>query len=229
MITAIAIDDEPIALDILREHAGKVPFVNLQASFQSAAKAQAFLEQESVQLVFADINMPDMSGLEFAERLHGKALVIFTTAHPEFAINGFELAATDYLLKPIPFNRFLKACQLAKDRLSLSPSRHEESGRSLFIKDGYNWVKINLEDLLYAKAEDNYVALYEAEKTTLTRMTLAKLIGKLPAGQFIQVHKSFVVALSKIQQIEKNQLTVSGKKIPVSDRFKEELVRKLNR
>jgi len=221
MIKSIAIDDEPVALDVIRNHAEKVPFIELKETFLSAVEALSYLQKEKVQLVFIDINMPDMSGLEFAGLVKQQIQVIFTTAYPEFAINGFELAATDYLLKPINFNRFLQACQLAESRVGMQTSEPRANDNILFVKDGYSWVKINFENLIYAKAEDNYVSLFEDQKHTLTRMTLNMLLTKLPKDQFIQVHKSFVVALAKVEKIEKHQITVHGKEIPISDSFRD--------
>lgn len=229
MISTIAVDDEPVALDVIKNHAEKVPFIDLKETFSSAMEALAFLKKEPVQLVFLDINMPDLSGLEFAGLMQGQAQVIFTTAYREYAINGFELAVTDYLLKPINFHRFLQACQLAEKRLAMPSSEPLAKPQSLFVKDGYNWVQINFDNLLYAQAEDNYVSLFEEQKRTLTRMTLNKLLSKLPAGQFIQVHKSYIVALSKIEKIEDSHVITAGKRIPVSNSFRKSFLQVINK
>jgi len=218
-----------VALDIIRDHAGKVPFIDLKKTFLSATEALAFLKQEPVQLIFLDINMPDLSGLEFAGLVKNQTQVIFTTAYAEYAINGFELAATDYLLKPINFNRFLQACQLAEKRSGMPTFATTGKEDSLFVKDGYNWVQINFENLLYAEADDNYVSLFEMQKRTLTRMTLSKLLSKLPKGRFIQVHKSFIVAILKIEKIETHQLIIAGKRIPISNSFKDSFLLALNK
>lgn len=229
MIKAIAIDDEPIALDVIKNHAEKTDFINIVAFFSSATEAYSFLQRNTdIRLVFMDINMPDVSGLELAEHIKPPTQIIFTTAYPEHAVKGFELAATDYLLKPIDLDRFFKACKLAETRLNAGISTIEKES-NLFVKDGYNWVKINFDDLLYAEANDNYVSLFEAQKRTLTRMTLSKLLTKLPKEKFIQVHKSFVVSLSKINRVEKQHLIVAGVKIPVSNSFKEAVLQVLNK
>jgi two-component system, LytTR family, response regulator len=225
MITTIAIDDEPVALDIIRDHARQIPFINLIKTFSSAQDALAYTRREDIQLVFIDINMPDMSGLEFAELVRHKSLVIFTTAYPEYALQGYELAATDYLLKPITYTRFLKACELAEKRVPTLSSVVPQQDAGLFVKDGYNWIKINTSDLLYAKSDDNYVSLFEDKRRTVTRMTLSKLLSKLPKHQFVQVHKSFIVAISKIEKVEHGALVIAGQKIPVSNYYKEELLK----
>lgn len=211
MIKAIAIDDEPIALDIIRNHAEKIPFVTLCATFLSASEAFTYIKNNHIDVVFADISMPGLSGLEFAEMVKHRVQVVFTTAYPEHALKGFELAATDYLLKPINFSRFLQACQLAESRMQATAAPE-----NLFVKDGHNWLSVPLADLLYARGEDNYVSLFVNDKRILTRMTLAELQSKLPAGQFMRVHKSYIIALAKIEKIEKHQVSISDAKIPLS-------------
>jgi two-component system, LytTR family, response regulator len=229
MIKAIAIDDEPMALNIIRNHAEQTPIVDLAATFLSAAEALTYIRSNPVQLIFLDINMPDLSGLEFATLVNQRAQIVFTTAHPEHAIKGFELAATDYLLKPINFGRFLQACELAEKRLSAPAQQSVVNDNSLFVKDGYDWVRINIDNLLCAEAEGNYVTIFEGQKSTLTRTTLSKLLLKLPKDEFVQVHKSFVVAVSKVEKVEKHQLTVAGKKIPVSNSYRDAFLQILNK
>ncbi|MFD1256146.1 LytR/AlgR family response regulator transcription factor [Mucilaginibacter terrae] len=226
---AIAIDDEPVALDIIKAHALKVPFIQLQGTFLSATRALAYLKVNSVDVVFLDISMPDVSGLEFAAMLQPGTQVIFTTAHPEHALKGYELAITDYLLKPVNFARFLQACQLAETRQLLVSTHKPATEESLFVKDGHNWLQIKLCNLLYAQADDNYVSLYETGKRTLTRMTFTELQAKLPVQQFMRIHKSYIIALTKIEKIEKHQVTVNGICIPLSKLYREELLGVLNR
>ncbi|MEJ5054538.1 LytR/AlgR family response regulator transcription factor [Sphingobacterium sp. MYb382] len=222
MIRAIVVDDEPVGHDIIRAHAENIAFISIEACFLSAHEAYNYLKNNSVDLLFLDIAMPDVSGIEFASMLPDEIQVIFTTAYPEHALKGFELAATDYLLKPINFTRFLKACQLAKTRLSLE--KHNKEEQALFVKDGHDWVQIKFSNLVYAKAEDNYVNLHETNKQTLTRITLAELLKKLPPDQFLRVHKSFIIAKHKIDRIEKHQILVEGTKIPLSKLYKEQLL-----
>ncbi|WDF55290.1 LytR/AlgR family response regulator transcription factor [Mucilaginibacter sp. KACC 22063] len=223
MIKAIAIDDEPVALEIIRMHADKIPFISLEASFVNAKEALQYIHQHTIQLVFMDISMPDISGLEMAEMLKNKCQIIFTTAYAEHALKGFELAAADYLLKPINFNRFLQACQQAENRINAPAIASEE--KSLFVKDGYNWIQIRPENITYAQAQDNYVSIHEPNRRTLTRMTLVELLDRLPAGRFIRVHKSYAVALNKIDKIERHQLTINGENIPLSATYRDELTR----
>ena len=227
MINAIAVDDEPVALDIIKTHAEKVPFINLKGTFLSAMDALAYIKKEPVDLVFLDISMPDISGLEFAEMVKHQTQVIFTTAYPEHALKGFELAATDYLLKPINFARFLQACQLAEGRVKPSAPNQTER-ESLFVKDGHNWIQIKFNEILYIQGEDNYVSIFEKDKRTLTRITLTELQGKLPNDQFLRVHKSYIVAISKIEKAETHQLTINNFKIPVSKVYRNVLLKVLS-
>jgi two-component system LytT family response regulator len=229
MIKVITVDDEPVAHDIIRVHAEKIPFISLEATFLSATEALLYIKNERVDLVFLDIAMPDLSGIEFASRLHPEVQVIFTTAYPEYALKGFELAATDYLLKPINFTRFLKACQLAKTRFQVPEERKREEEQALFVKDGHDWVQIKFSNLVYAKAEDNYMDLHETDKHTLTRITLTELQTKLPADQFLRVHKSFIISRQKIERIEKHQVIVAGNKIPLSKLYRDQLLQSLGK
>ncbi|WP_316820045.1 LytTR family DNA-binding domain-containing protein [Pedobacter gandavensis] len=227
MIKVIAVDDEPVAHDIIRDHSEKIPFISLEATFLSATDALFYIKHERVDLVFLDIAMPDLSGIEFAAMIPHEIQVIFTTAYPEYALKGFELAATDYLLKPINFTRFLKACQLAEKRLQLPEVKKRNEEQALFVKDGHDWVQIKFNNLVYAKAEDNYVDLHEIGKHTLTRITLTELQTKLPKDQFLRVHKSFIISKQKIERIEKHQVIVAGNKIPLSKLYKDALLQHL--
>lgn len=224
MISAIAVDDEPLALDVLKTHAGKIPFLDLKGTFVSTTDALAFLQQHPVDVVFLDIRMPDLTGIEFAALLPKSVHVVFTTAYPEYAVKGFDMAAADYLLKPISLSRLLQACTLVNERIS---AMTKQPAGSLFVKDGYNLVKIDLEKITYIEAGDNYLSIYEGEKRTLTRMTLTELFSKLPQESFQKVHKSYIVSLNKIEKIERGQLIVAGVKIPVSASLRDELMLKI--
>jgi two-component system LytT family response regulator len=215
MINAIAVDDEPIALDVIKNHAAKIPHLHLLNTFLSAMDALSFIKTNNVDLIFLDISMPDLSGIEFAGLVSREAQIVFTTAHPDYALKGFELAATDYLLKPINFNRFLQAVSLAGKRQK-EGYVNSAKPESLFVKDGHNWIRIKFANLLYVQAEDNYVSLVERDRRTLTRTTMAEIQSKLPAGEFFRVHKSYIIALSKTDRIERHQVVINGAKIPLT-------------
>ena len=172
--------------------------------------------------------MPDLSGIELAGMIGQEAQVIFTTAYAEHALEAFNLAVTDYLLKPITYDRFLKACSLARTRLTAPIAISHKNETNLFVKEGYTWKKINIDNLHYAEGLDNYVSLVEEQQKTITRITLNDLLNRLPEHRFLRVHKSFIVAVGKIDKFEGNHVLIAGRKIPVSSSYKESLVRAFN-
>jgi DNA-binding LytR/AlgR family response regulator len=215
---ALAIDDEPIALEIIRSHAAKVPYMELKEVFTNAWTAMEFLQKEPVDLLFLDIKMPDISGIEFYNSLNRRPLVIFTTAYAEHAVTGFELDAVDYLLKPFSFARFLKACNKAEE---LFQARNTSATKDhLFLKTGYEQVKLLLADILYLEAAGNYVNFVVKDKPpVLSRSTFLEVINQLPEQQFARVHRSFVVAINQIDKVERHQVTIAHQKIPVSEAY----------
>jgi two-component system, LytTR family, response regulator len=214
---AIAIDDEPIALQVIRAHASKVPFLDLKASFTDAFQALEYLQKETVDLIFLDIKMPDISGIEFFNSLSKKPMVIFTTAYTEHAVTSFELDAVDYLLKPFSLARFIKGCNKAFElynfRNESAPADH------IFIKTGYEQVKVFYDEILYVEATGNYVSFVLKDRTIVSRSTFNEAIQLLPADKFLRVHRSFLVAINKIEKAERQQVTIWGKPIPVSEAF----------
>lgn len=222
ILQAIAIDDEPSALKILQSHAEKIPFLNLKESFLNPTEGLAYLQSHQVDLVFLDIQMPDLMGTELAGLLRDMNVqLIFVTAYPEYAVQGFQLRALDYLLKPVSFPRFLEACNraLQGQQIQLNQSPH------FFIKDGYDWVKVELDQVLYIRSDTNLLFFHQTEKVVSTRMTISKALDILPKGAFVQVHKSFIVAVHAIRKLERHQLTVGTELIPLASRYKEEVQR----
>lgn len=218
---AIAIDDEPIALDIIRNHADKVPFLDLKATFTDAFKALEYLQKEPVDLIFLDIKMPDISGIEFFNTLSKKPLVVFTTAYSEHAVTSFELDAVDYLLKPFSLARFLKGCNKAFELYNFRNSGEESD--HVFLKTGFEQVKVLFDEILYLEAGGNYVTFVLKDKNVLSRSTLNEAISLLPPQKFIRVHRSFVVSASKIDKIERHQVTLGDIRIPVSEAYSQNL------
>jgi two-component system LytT family response regulator len=223
MLTAIAIDDEPMALEVVKAHAAKVPFLELKNSFTDAIVALEYLKENPVNLIFLDIKMPDISGMELATLIPKETMVIFTTAYSEHAVKSFELDAIDYLLKPFNLSRFLKACQKAQEWMELKSG---QSSGSIFIKTGYEQVKVNFEDLLFCEANGNYVSFHLPNEKILSRLTLAETEKLLPSS-FVKSHRSFIVNTQHIQKIERHQLTLGGKQVPVSGSFFEGLMEKV--
>jgi two-component system, LytTR family, response regulator len=218
---AIAIDDEPLALEIIKAHASKVPFLELGATYTDAFKALEYLQRESVDLLFLDIKMPDISGIDFFGSLSRKPLVIFTTAYTEHAVTSFELDAVDYLLKPFSLARFIKGCNKAFElynfRNMAEPAEH------LYVKTGYEQIKVPYDDILYLEAAGNYVTFVLKDQNLLSRSTFNEAIHLLPPDRFIRIHRSYIVAVSKIDKAERHQVTINKTKIPVGEAYSQNL------
>lgn len=226
MITAIAIDDEPMALEVVKAHATKVSLIDLKATFVNVFEALEYLKNESIDLVFLDINMPDISGLDFSQLLPKSCQVIFTTAYSQYAVDAFNLNATDYLVKPFDLLRFTKACQKASESLQ----KEEVKKEFMMVKDGYDVVKITLSEIIYIKSEGNYLTLKEADRKTVTRMTMSEAIETLNGSGFMKVHKSYVVNLKKIKKIERHQVTLSKDDVvPIAPNYHAELMEELKK
>jgi two-component system LytT family response regulator len=219
-ITAIAIDDEPRALEVVQIHAQKVPFLELKATFTDAFEAISYLQQNKVDLIFLDIKMPDISGIEFVHILQKTPMIIFTTAYSEYAVKGFELDAVDYLMKPFSLARFTKACNKA---LEMKVSRNEVMPNFIFLKTGYEDEKVLFDDILYIEAEGNYMAYVLPNKKLLCRQNIGECIAQLPANQFIRIHRSYIVALTKIQKITRQSVWVAGNEISVGASYEDKL------
>ena len=221
MLTAIAIDDEPIALDIVKNLAAKIPFLSMKAFFTNAFDAADFLHKEKIDLIFLDIKMPDISGIDFYNSLNKKPLVIFTTAYSEHAVTSFDMDAVDYLLKPFSLARFLKGCSKAYELYNYRIA--DETLDHIYIKTGYEQVKVMYDDILYLEATGNYVTFILKDQSILSRSTFAEAAQLLPADKFIRIHRSFVVAINKINKVERSQVTVGKTIIPVGEAYSQNL------
>lgn len=221
MMKAIAVDDEPMALEIIRSHAAKVPFLDLRAEFTDAFKALAYLQQESIDLIFLDIKMPDISGIDLFNSLARKPLLIFTTAYSEHAVTSFEMDAVDYLLKPFSLARFIKACNKAFELYNFRNTA--ETTDHLYVKTGYEQVKVLYDDILYLEAAGNYVTFVLKDKKILSRSTFAEAANLLPSEKFIRVHRSYMAAVNKIDKVERHQVTIHQFKVPVSEAYSQNL------
>ncbi|MCX2576221.1 LytR/AlgR family response regulator transcription factor [Pedobacter sandarakinus] len=212
---AIAIDDEPIALDIIKSHAAKVTSLTLVETFTDAFMAMSYLQQNQVDLIFLDIKMPDISGIDFLKSLSNAPMVIFTTAYSEHAVQSFELDAVDYLLKPFSLARFLKACNKAQEVHVLRSQRVDLKPTFIFVKDGYEQVKVELAEILYIEASGNYTQIQLNNKMVSSRITINDLSDLLPKNDFVRCHRAFIVARSKISKFDRNQVWIGEKPIPI--------------
>src|SRR5688572_13891595 len=230
MINCIIIDDEPLARKGLREYIADVDFLNLSGEYDNPLKAAEIISKGDVQLLFLDIQMPKITGLDFMKTLQRPVPVIFTTAYPQFALDGFELNALDYLVKPVSFDRFLKAVLKAREyyevREKNSSSPASVSAGYFFIKADNKLVKVVFDQILFAEALQNYVVIHTLDKKYITYLTFKSVEEYLPADRFIKTHKSFIVSAQKIDSIEGNNIRMGSHDIPVSRNLKEEVMEK---
>lgn len=218
---AIAIDDEPQALEVLRRLSEKIPFLDLKQTFTDALEALDYLQQNPVDLVFLDIKMPDISGLDWAKGLSVRPLIIFTTAYQEYAAESYELEAVDYLVKPIAFNRFLKAVNRA------AQLNQQQLPTFTFVKSGHQYVRINFDELSYLQGASNYVDFFLKNKKITVRMKLTDAAQLLPEN-FIQIHRSNLVNLAHVELVEHNHVVVLGERLSIGQAYKEDFLQRLN-
>jgi DNA-binding LytR/AlgR family response regulator len=220
-IKCIAIDDEPLALQLISGYVAKFPALQLLQVFEDAVSCAEFLRNNKVDLLFADINMPDISGIDMVRSLEHKPMVVFTTAYKNFAFEGFELEAIDYLLKPIDIKRFSKAVEKAEEYHQYKNSaKPDEIAESLFVYSEYRMVKIKLADIEYIESMEDYIKIHiHNAKTILTLMPLKKVMEKLPADKFQRIHRSYIVPVGKIKSIHNRKVQLSGAELPVSETY----------
>jgi len=231
-IKCLAIDDEPLALQQIAGYIQQIPFLKLEAQCTNAFEALKVLESKSIDLMFVDINMPDLNGLEFVKSLEQKPLLIFTTAYSEYALEGFKVDAIDYLLKPFYFSEFSKAVQKAHNQFELRQNAKEvldSNNDYLFIKSEYKLVRINLADILYIEGMKEYVRIHLAgQKPVMSLLSMKSLEEKLPEKRFMRVHRSYIVNLDKIITVERFRIVFDNVHIPVSENYKEKFQAFLN-
>lgn len=227
MLSCLIIDDEPIARKGLKEYIEDADFLVLAGEFDNPLKAMDLLIKEKIDLIFLDIQMPKMTGLDFMKTLPNPPLVIFTTAYPQYAVEGFELNAVDYLLKPFSFDRFWKAVLKARAiKENTQPAANTED-EYFYIKSDNKLVKINYADVLFAEALQNYVAIHTEQKKFISYLTFHSIEEHLPAHRFIKTHKSYIVAINKVESIEGNEIKIGAHRIPISRTEKESVLEKL--
>ncbi len=235
----IIIDDEPLAVDLLQDFVQKVDFLELVNSFNNALDAISFINQSNVDLVFLDIEMPQFTGIDFMNAIEKKPLIIFTTAYSNYAVDGFNFGAVDYLIKPIPFHRFLKAVVRAQSSFNpnhlaqnqpLTPQLAiEDENNFIFVRAEYENIKINYADILFIEGLKDYVKFYTHDgKYVLTLMSLIKLENMLINKGFSRIHRSYIVNLTHIKSIQKNKVLIIDKRLPISESYKVDFFKKIN-
>lgn len=221
MIKAIAIDDEPLALEIIRNHSVKVPFLSLEGTFIKPVRALEYIGQNNIDLIFLDINMPDLSGFDFIKSIkRNNIFIIFTTAHNEYALESYEVDAIDYLLKPFDFARFLISINKVKDRIFAQNKLKQDF---IFLNSGYQQRKIFLEEILFIKGDGNYITYFTSKEKIMVRSAIKEAINFLPAHFFVQIHRSYIVSLRQIDKVEDNHVFIKGNKISIGANYKDNL------
>lgn len=223
MITCIAVDDEPMALEVIQRYCDKSDVLELRAIFREPVKAIQYLGREKTDLVFLDINMPDLDGMQLIQTLSPKPLIIFTTAYSQYAAESYNLSAVDYLVKPITFERFLAGVNKAAAALRVpqNPPAGKDDEAGIFLKSGPQTHQVKLRDILYLEKDGNYITVHLKDRSILIRESMGDVFDLVPAADFIRVHKSYVVAIRHIAMIEVHQLTIHNKKIPVGSTYRE--------
>ena len=227
MMTCIAIDDEPKALEVVERYCQKISLISLKATFREPLKAIECLNREKVDLIFLDINMPDLSGIQLLQTLSPRPLIIFTTAYSQYAVESYELHALDYLLKPITFERFLLAINKAATALGSKKTTGPDEDAAVFIKSGPQTYRVRVSEILYLEKNGNYITVHLKDDNILVRENMGDIFDLVPAAEFIRVHKSYVVAIRHISMIEVHQLIVNGEKIPIGSTYRDSLRERL--
>ena len=226
MIRCIIVDDEPLAIQLLSSYAEKIPSLELKATFDNPLEALSYLQKETIDLVFLDVQMPELNGMQVAKILPKTARIIFTTAYANYALEGFEVNALDYLLKPISFERFVHAVNRMESPIPVSthPTRtqaHEEKKDSFFVKTEYRLQQVNFKDILFIKGLGDYCSIHTTDEKVLTLENMKSLEQRLPSWNFYRVHKSYIVSLDKIKFIEKNRIRIAEELIPIGQTYQE--------
>lgn len=236
MIKCIIVDDKPLAIDVLNHYIEKVPFLELTFSTTNPLEGLEKIIAGGVDLVFLDIQMPELTGLQFIKIIKDRCLVIFTTAYAEYAVEGFENDAVDYLLKPISFERFYKAAEKAEfvfnalknTNKQIVKSAHEVETNHIFVKTEYKLVRINTADILYIEGMQNYVTIYTAKEKIITLQTMKKTEEQLPSSQFVRIHKSYIVAINKINSVERNRIQIADQNIALGETYRDAFYHAIN-
>jgi len=232
MLRCVIVDDEIGAINVLADYISKVPELELVNSFQDSLRALDYVNNNPVDLLFLDINMPDINGMQLSDLVRARHIsVIFCTAYSEYAAESYEREAVDYLLKPISFDRFLKAVSKAVTKANTGasdePAKRGRPSR-IFLKDGKKMHKVNLQEIAFMKKDGHYIDFYTTKGKVVSRMNMEELLNVLPRDSFVRIHRSYVIAIDKIETIEKYFVTVCGERIPIGDSFREEFFTRIH-
>ncbi|MCX2476963.1 LytTR family DNA-binding domain-containing protein [Pedobacter sp. MC2016-05] len=235
-LNCMVVDDEPLALSLLSDYISKMPGLNLVRAVSNPLAAISYLKIEEIDLIFLDMQMPELNGIEFLNLLQKKCMVIVTTAYSEYALDGYNFEVIDYLLKPITMARFMVATEKATDRFKMnkaladtSISLNTNAVNHIFIKTENRIIKMNLSDIYYFEGARDYIVIHTEAEVILTLQSMKSIQQLLPAYQFIRVHKSYIVAFDKIKFIERNRISIKEKLIPITDTYKDNFFKRIGR
>ena len=226
-IKCLIVDDEPLSQDVLKKYIEESSLLELMGTSSDAFEANTMLQAHDIQLIFLDINMPKLSGIRFVKTLTDPPLIIFTTAYPQYAIEGFEVDAVDYLVKPFSFERFLKAVNKAIEKINYMQLKNHAGSGFILLKSDKKVYKVNYEDITYLQSFGDYVKVFTSGKCLVVHDTFKNIQEQLPEREFVRVHKSYLIAFGKIQYIEGNQVKIGNELIPVGLNYKEDLAKRL--
>ena len=233
MLTCMAIDDEPLALRLLEDNIAKIPYLTLQASCRNAFEAMKVLQEKPVDLIFIDIQMPGLTGLQFISSLENKPLVIFITAYKQYAVESYDLAVVDYLVKPVPLERFVRACNRAKELHEMKMAKQQIAAPAeyFFLNADYSQIKIMFNDIIWMEGVRDYIKIYlkSLDKPLLFRTSLKAIEPELPLAKFIRIHKSFIVSVESITSVRKNSLFIRDMELPIGETFREAMEKLIRR
>jgi DNA-binding LytR/AlgR family response regulator len=219
----IIIDDEPLAIELITFYVQQTPMLNLLGSFSDASQAIEFIQNHEIDLLFLDIQMPHINGIQLLKSLNKPPMVIFSTAFNEYAVEGFELQVIDYLLKPFDIKRFQKAVKKADELYCLKKAAEPQTEPFIFVKADYQMLKINISSILFIEGWDDYIKIYVSDKPILTLMSLKSIMEQLPHQEFVRVHRSYIVPIKKIESIRNKVIKIASKEIPVGSTYAESL------
>lgn len=239
MIKCIVVDDKPLAIDVLTHYISKIPVLDLTFSTDNPIEALNKVLEEEIDLVFLDIQMPELNGVQFMKIVKGKCLVVLTTAYTDYALEGFENDAVDYLLKPVSFERFYKAVEkvqllmkgkglVEKEMTTTAIPEPKKVVNDIFVKTEYKLVRVNLDEILYVKGMQNYVTIYTTNEKITSLQTMKKIEELLPANQFVRIHKSYIVSINKIESVERNRIKIGGDTITLGEVYRKTFYETIN-